>query len=105
MTSVKEFRVETEPTPTALGRGSFLFTDDYSVFDWGKMPDTIPEKGATLCAMGAFNFEMLADAGEPTHYRGLRTGADDAVVPLSEATEPPREIGRASCRERVFRAV
>ena len=92
MTSVKEFRVETEPTPTALGRGSFLFTDDYSVFDWGKMPDTIPEKGATLCAMGAFNFEMLADAGVPTHYRGVRTGADDAVVPLSEATEPPREM-------------
>jgi phosphoribosylaminoimidazole-succinocarboxamide synthase len=88
MTSVKEFRVEREPTATALGRGRFDFTDAYSVFDWGPMPDDIPSKGASLCTMGAFNFERLEAAGVPTHYRGV--GPD--AVPLSEATAPPREL-------------
>ncbi|WP_435176192.1 phosphoribosylaminoimidazolesuccinocarboxamide synthase [Halorussus sp. AFM4] len=108
MTSVKEFRVEREPTATTLGRGAFVFTDDYSVFDWGKMPDEIPDKGASLCSMGAFNFELLADEGVPTHYRGVVSEARSAsdgraveprddpesgeVVPLAEAAEPPTEM-------------
>ena len=37
MTSVKEFRIEEEATAEELGQGSFVFTDDYSVFDWGKI--------------------------------------------------------------------
>ncbi|WP_227353420.1 phosphoribosylaminoimidazolesuccinocarboxamide synthase [Haladaptatus salinisoli] len=90
MTSVKEFRVDREPTPDSLGRGSFLFTDDYSVFDWGKMPDRIPDKGASLCTMGAFNFELLEEEGIPTHYRGVVSDGD--VVPLSNATSPPTEM-------------
>ncbi|WP_458187444.1 phosphoribosylaminoimidazolesuccinocarboxamide synthase [Haladaptatus sp. NG-WS-4] len=90
MTSVKEFRVDREPTPDSLGRGSFVFTDDYSVFDWGKMPDEIPDKGASLCTMGAFNFELLEEAGIPTHYRGVRS--DGEVVSLSDATHPPTEM-------------
>ncbi|MFC6733621.1 phosphoribosylaminoimidazolesuccinocarboxamide synthase [Haladaptatus sp. DYSN1] len=90
MTSVKEFRIEEAATPESLGRGAFYFTDDYSVFDWGKMPDQIPDKGASLCAMGAFNFELLEAEGIPTHYRGVVS--DDEVVPLADATEPPREM-------------
>lgn len=31
----------------------FHYTDDYSVFDWGKMPDAIETKGKSLCLMGA----------------------------------------------------
>ncbi|WP_251341558.1 phosphoribosylaminoimidazolesuccinocarboxamide synthase [Haloplanus halophilus] len=88
MTSVKEFRVEREPTATATGRGRFAFTDDYSVFDWGPMPDTIPEKGRSLCTMGAFNFELLEEAGVPTHYRGVGPDAS----PLADADEAPREL-------------
>ncbi len=38
----------------------FEFTDDYSVFDWGKMPDTIAHKGRALALMGAYFFERLA---------------------------------------------
>lgn len=38
----------------------FEYTDDYSVFDWGKMPDTIASKGASLTCLGAFFFEALA---------------------------------------------
>ena len=90
MTSVKEFRVEREATPTELGRGRFVFTDDYSVFDWGRMPDEIPGKGASLCTMGAFNFERLEADGVPTHYRGV--DADGRVVALDDADGPPREM-------------
>ncbi|MFC7156729.1 phosphoribosylaminoimidazolesuccinocarboxamide synthase [Halomarina halobia] len=90
MTSVKEFRVEEAATPERLGRGAFRFTDDYSVFDWGKMPDEIPGKGAALCAMGAANFELLEERGIPTHYRGVVAGGE--VGPLAEAARPPREM-------------
>jgi phosphoribosylaminoimidazole-succinocarboxamide synthase len=93
MTSVKEFRVEDAPTPESLGRGRFRFTDDYSVFDWGKMPDEIPDKGAALCTMGAFNFELLEAEGIPTHYRGV--GAGGEVVEVDEALDhgtAPREM-------------
>ncbi|RZV08470.1 phosphoribosylaminoimidazole-succinocarboxamide synthase [Natrinema hispanicum] len=90
MTSVKEFRIEEDATDDDLGRGSFVFTDDYSVFDWGKMPDQIPQKGATLCTMGAFNFELLESEGVPTHYRGVVENGD--VIPLEEASHPPWEM-------------
>ncbi|WP_049895408.1 phosphoribosylaminoimidazolesuccinocarboxamide synthase [Halopiger xanaduensis] len=97
MTSVKEFRIEEDATADSLGRGSFVFTDDYSVFDWGKMPDQIPEKGASLCTMGAYNFELLESEGVPTHYRGVvEHGADNGengeVVSLEEASSPPWEM-------------
>lgn len=91
VTSVKEIHIDVPPTPTALGTGSFVFTDDYSVFDWGKMPDPIPEKGISLCTMGAYNFERLETAGIPTHYRGVIE--DDAVIELADTTAPPREMG------------
>jgi len=91
VTSVKEFRVEREPGPDRLGRGAFVFTDDYSVFDWGKMPDAIPNKGASLCAMGAASFEALeAEAGIPTHYRGVY--AAGSVTRLDGVASPPREM-------------
>ncbi|WP_123537713.1 phosphoribosylaminoimidazolesuccinocarboxamide synthase [Halosimplex salinum] len=95
MTSVKEFRVETPATAEDLGRGAFVFTDDYSVFDWGKMPDEIPDKGASLCTMGAFNFELLEREGVPTHYEGVATDATDGPVSLDDALdsgEAPREM-------------
>ena len=91
MTSVKEFRIEEPATNTELGRGAFVFTDAYSVFDWGQMPDPIPGKGASLCAMGAFNFERLETAGIPTHYRGVVENGHHH--PSLEAVEsPPREM-------------
>ncbi|ELY70964.1 phosphoribosylaminoimidazolesuccinocarboxamide synthase [Natrinema versiforme] len=90
MTSVKEFRIEEAATADDLGRGSFVFTDDYSVFDWGKMPDQIPQKGASLCTMGAFNFELLEAEGVPTHYRGVVENGD--VIPLEDASHPPWEM-------------
>ena len=90
MTSVKRFRIDREPTAEALGRGSFVFTDAYSVFDWGPMPDDVPRKGASLCTMGAFNFERLEEAGVPTHYHGVVDGGE--AVPLAECSTPPTEM-------------
>ena len=90
VTSVKEFRIEEEATDEELGEGSFVFTDAYSVFDWGQMPDRIPDKGASLCTMGAFNFELLESEGVPTHYRGVVESGE--VVPLEDTSSPPWEM-------------
>ena len=92
MTSVKEFRVDREPTASALGAGRFVFTDAYSVFDWGQMPDAIPQKGASLCTMGAFNFELLEAHGVPTHYRGVVDPDGDEIVDLVDCQVPPTEM-------------
>ena len=46
----------------------FEFTDDYSVFDWGKMPDTIANKGRALAVMGAFIFDKLV---KPNFWQSL----------------------------------
>jgi phosphoribosylaminoimidazole-succinocarboxamide synthase len=39
----------------------FAFTDQYSVFDWGKMPDLIANKGTALAVMAAHIFQTLAN--------------------------------------------
>ncbi|HLC79147.1 MAG TPA: phosphoribosylaminoimidazolesuccinocarboxamide synthase [archaeon] len=59
MGSVKNLVIEREPTEERLGIGVFEFTDDYSVFDFGKMPDTIPGKGESLARMASYNFKEL----------------------------------------------
>ena len=93
MTSVKNFRVETAATPAELGRGAFEFTDDYSVFDWGKMPDQIPDKGASLCTMGACNFELLEAEGVRTHYRGVVSEGEVVSVETAlDRGDAPREM-------------
>jgi phosphoribosylaminoimidazole-succinocarboxamide synthase len=91
MTSVKDVVIETPPTFEALGRGRFRFSDAYSVFDWGAMPDTIESKGASLCTMGAHTFEALQSEGVPTHYCGVVTG-DAPASPLGMVQSPPEEM-------------
>lgn len=54
------------------GKLYFEFTDDYSVFDWGKMPDTIANKGRALAVMGAFFFQELS---KPDVWRTMKTSA------------------------------
>src|SRR3989344_1995844 len=70
MGSVKNLTVEKEATEDAVGIGVFEFTDDYSVFDFGKMPDTILGKGESLCRMASYNFkEIEAKFDIKTHFR------------------------------------
>ncbi len=86
MESVKNIEVKQNPTSQQVGRAAFHFTDDYSVFDWGKMPDAIDGKGASLCMMGAFNFELLESEGVPTHYIGVVE--EGSTISVREATKP-----------------
>ena len=67
MGSVKNLTVEQTASAEAFGTGVFDFTDDYSVFDYGKMPDKILKKGEALCRMAAYNFRELEKMGVKTH--------------------------------------
>lgn len=60
MGSVKNLKVIREPVENEEGEGIFEFTDDFSIFDYGKMPDTIPGKGEALCRMASYNFAHLS---------------------------------------------
>jgi phosphoribosylaminoimidazole-succinocarboxamide synthase len=87
MGSVKDLEVIINPTPEAMGIGRFRFSDRYSVFDWGEMPDTIPGKGAALCLMGAYCFERLEKKGIRTHYKGL-IDLNGKTVPFKQINQP-----------------
>jgi len=69
--SVKDLIVIEKPLKNKSGRGRFIFSDRYSVFDWGEMPDHIPNKGKSLCISAAYFFEKLESMGIKTHYLGL----------------------------------
>lgn len=71
MGSVKDLEIIEQTSDNQMGVGRFHFSDRYSVFDWGEMPDKIVGKGASLCLMGAYCFEQLENNGIKTHYRGL----------------------------------
>ena len=49
--SVKNVRGEKGKAPYI-----FEFSDRYSIFDWGQMPDLLTDKGASLAFMGWFFF-------------------------------------------------
>ena len=87
MGSVKDLEIIKKPTKARMGVGRFHFSDRYSVFDWGEMPDHIEGKGAALCLMGAYCFERLEEKGIKTHYRGL-VGKNGRVLHFDELEEP-----------------
>lgn len=87
MGSVKDLEVIKQPTAQAMGVGRFHFSDRYSVFDWGEMPDHIEGKGAALCLMGAYCFEQLEQIGVRTHYRGL-VDANGKAQKVAELKQP-----------------
>jgi len=80
-------RVLKAPTEKEMGIGRFVFSDRYSVFDWGEMPDYLNNKGAALCLIGAYFFERLEEEGIKTHYRGL-VANDGKVVRLDDIKSP-----------------
>ena len=87
MGSVKDLQVIEKPTADAMGVGRFQFSDRYSVFDWGEMPDNIDGKGKALCLMGAYCFEWLQHKSVETHYRGL-VDKNGKVVTFEELEMP-----------------
>jgi phosphoribosylaminoimidazole-succinocarboxamide synthase len=87
MGSVKDLEVIKKPTTDTMGIGRFHFSDRYSVFDWGEMPDQIDGKGKALCMMGAYCFERLEERGIKTHYKGL-VDATGRVAKFRELGQP-----------------
>jgi phosphoribosylaminoimidazole-succinocarboxamide synthase len=87
MGSVKDLEITQKPTRDTMGTGKFHFSDRYSVFDWGEMPDHIQGKGAALCLMGAYCFERLEAKGVKTHYRGL-VDENGKTVKIAELKQP-----------------
>ena len=71
MGSVKDLKIILEAKGDYLGKGFFNFSDRFSVFDWGEMPNQVPFKGAALALMGAKSFELLESVGINSHYNGL----------------------------------
>jgi len=71
MGSVKDLTIIQKPTQTETGIGRFVFSDRYSVFDWGEMPDIIPDKGKSIAVLASYFFEKLNEMGIQTHYLGL----------------------------------
>ncbi|MEA2022590.1 MAG: phosphoribosylaminoimidazolesuccinocarboxamide synthase, partial [Candidatus Caldatribacteriota bacterium] len=71
MGSVKDLKILKKSNQNETGLGRFIFSDRYSVFDWGEMPDYIENKGRSLCISAAYFFEKLEKMGIKTHYVGL----------------------------------
>ncbi len=86
MGSVKDLKILKEPIADNLGVGRFVFSDRYSVFDWGEMPDHIQNKGAAIALLGAYFFEKLEKKGIPTQYIGLVE--DGKAKKLSDIRKP-----------------
>ncbi|MDH5751086.1 MAG: hypothetical protein OEZ59_01540 [Deltaproteobacteria bacterium] len=75
--SVKNIYQTQEPTELF-----FEYTDDYSVFDWGKMPDPIPGKGEILSRLGEFFFRALEDPGQWKALEQDESGDIAANIPI-----------------------
>lgn len=71
MGSVKEVEILKKAELNIEGEGDFIFSDRYSVFDWGEMPDHIEKKGSALCMLSSYFFELLEKKGIKTHFLGL----------------------------------
>ena len=91
MGSVKDLRVLEKPKGNKSGIGEFVFSDRYSVFDWGEMPNHIKNKGKALCLMGAYFFEKLEDMGIKTHYVGL---VEDGMIKRIDELEEASHVMR-----------
>ena len=86
MGSVKDLQILKRPEGNKLGLGRFNFSDRYSVFDWGEMPDLIEGKGASLCMTSAYFFEKLEGEGIGSHFVGVVE--DGKAKRLADLTSP-----------------
>ncbi|MFQ6071185.1 MAG: phosphoribosylaminoimidazolesuccinocarboxamide synthase [Methanosarcinales archaeon] len=86
MGSVKDLIVLKKAEYGKHGFGRFIFSDRYSVFDWGEMPNYIKNKGEALCIIGAYFFEKLEEMGIRNHFLGVVE--DGKPRNLKELKEP-----------------
>jgi len=71
MGSVKDLIILKKPEANKTGEGIFEFSDRYSVFDWGEMPDHIEYKGVAINLLASYFFELIESKGIHTHYNGI----------------------------------
>jgi len=90
MGSVKDLVVLRKPEAGRPGIGCFTFSDRYSVFDWGEMPNHITNKGKALCIIGAYFFEKAEEMGIKTHYLGVMQ--DNQSKRLADLEEPVNSL-------------
>ncbi len=90
MGSVKDLDVIKNPEGQNAGQARFIFSDRYSVFDWGEMPDLIEDKGKSLAILSAFFLEKLQSQNIKTHYIGINE--DNSAKKLSELANPSNSI-------------
>ena len=93
MGSVKDLQILKKPSDEKSGIGQFHFSDRYSVFDWGEMPDQIARKGHSLAVIGAYFFELLEENEIPTHYQGL---VENGIAKRLADLEKPSNIMQVS---------
>ncbi len=91
MGTVKDLIVIESPREDRMGLGDFVFSDRYSVFDYGVMPDTIDNKGKALCLVSAYFFERIEEKGIKSHYIGL---VEDGKVKRFDEIEKPTNVMR-----------
>jgi len=90
MGSVKDLAVLEKPSSEKFGRARFIFSNRYSVFDWGEMPDHLSHKGEAIALISAYFFEKLEAVGIHSHYLGLVE--DGQVKKLSELKKPSSQM-------------
>jgi phosphoribosylaminoimidazole-succinocarboxamide synthase len=66
----------------------FRFSDRYSIFDWGEMPDAIPGKGEALAKMGCKILSHLQSKGFATHFLSAGVNPNEMTV---KSVKVPRE--------------
>ncbi len=90
MGSVKDLVIIEEPK-NKMGLADLIFSNRYSVFDYGVMPDLIKNKGESLCLISAYFFERIEEKGFGTHYLGL---VEDGKVKRFDEISKPINIMR-----------
>jgi phosphoribosylaminoimidazole-succinocarboxamide synthase len=90
MGSVKEVEIIKKAEIKTEGEGEFIFSDRYSVFDWGEMPDHIEKKGSALCMLSSYFFALLEKNGIKTHFLGLNEGG--VLKPFSKTKSPSNRM-------------
>jgi phosphoribosylaminoimidazole-succinocarboxamide synthase len=73
--SVKNVRGEEGKSPYV-----FEFSDRYSIFDWGQMPDVLSGKGESLAFMAWFFFDYLGKPENWQHWQAPKEVADESLL-------------------------
>ena len=78
----------------------FEYTDQYSIFDWGKMPDLIPGKGKALASIADIIFKFFESKKNWNEWeRAGRYHEDQVFKALGKSGLPHHSLGTKSTNE------